>query len=117
MVIHKNLMSSITLKPQPITIDMSNVDFSHGYTLSNPIDLISPMSVGSESSNKNDHYLPEIASVTETSNVLTGEPPVTLRYASQESNKEISNGDDEEFAPPNTEKGKLDLKTFKDYSE
>ena len=75
------------------------------------------MSVDSEPSNKKDHYLPEIASATTVTNALTGEPSAKLRYASQDSKKDISDGDDEEFAPPNRDKGKLDFKTFKYYSE
>ena len=112
-----NYIKTSVKSRKPITIDMSNLDFSNGYTPSNPIDLISPMPVDSEPSNKEDHYLPEIASATTVTNALTGEPSANLRNASPNSKKDISNGNDEEFAPLNTDKGKLDLKTFKDYSE
>ena len=112
-----NYIKTSVKSRKPIKIDMSTVDFSQGYIPSNPIDLISSMSVDSEQSNKKDHDFPEIASATRVTNALTGEPSANLRYASRDSKKDISDGDDEEFAPPNTDKGKLDLKTFKDYSE
>ena len=71
------IKTSITRRT-PINIDMSDVDFSKGYTPFNPIDLISPRSADSEHSGKKQHEFPEIASATEVTNALTGEPSADL---------------------------------------
>ena len=112
-----NYIKTSVKSRKPITIDMSNVDFSNGYTPSNPIDLLSPMSIDSKPSNKEDQLSPEITSTTMVSKALKGEPSANLKHTNQDSKRDMSKGDDYEFAPPNKNKGKLDLKTFKEYSE
>ena len=75
------------------------------------------MSIDSKPSNKEDQLSPEITFTTMVSKALKGEPSANLKHTNQEKNKNMSKGDDEEFAPPNTNKGMLDVKTFKEYSE
>ena len=112
-----NFIKTTIKSRKPISIDISTVDFSLGHTQSNPIDLISPLSVDSKQSSKPDNDFPEIASATGVTNVLPGEPASNLRDDGCDKNMNFTEGNEEEFAPPTMNKGKLDLKTFQDYNE
>ena len=112
-----NFIKTTIKSRKPISIDISTVDFSLGHTQSNAIDLISPMSVDSKQASKNDHDFPEIASATGMKNNLPGEPSATLRDVNRNNIMNVTDGNDEEYAPPSMNNGKLDLKTFKDYNE
>ena len=95
-----------------LQIDISNVDFTHGYMNSDPIDLISPTSMDTTLSENDDKKSKATIAATTKGVSLRGDPSADLRADKQ---KENEIGQNEEFKPPSTESDNLKLKSFKDY--
>ena len=95
-----------------LEIDVSNVDFSHGYMSSDPIDLISPTSMETNTSDNDDKKTNEMIAAATKGTSLSEDPPAELRECTLTNNEMSEN---KEFKPPSTESDKVHLKSFKDY--
>ena len=98
-------------------IDISNVDFSHGYQASDPIDLISPTSMDTKQLSQDDEENQEMVVAATSNTSLNEDPPSTLRNILTNNIHRVVPTESKEFKPTSTVNGNMKLKSFKDYRE
>ena len=99
-----------------LEIDISEVDFSHGFQASDPIDLISPTSLETKQLPQDDQELEMVIAATTTTS-LNEDPPSDLRQSVMNNSHRVIPTESKEFKPSSTENGNMKLKSFKDYRE
>ena len=100
-----------------LEIDISVVDFSHGYQASDPIDLTSPTSLDTNHSSQDNKVIQETVAAATTNTSLDEDPPSTLRKSVTNISHRVVSTDSKEFKPTSTVNGNMKLKSFKDYRE
>ena len=114
-----------------LEIDISNVDYTQGHLASDPIDLISPMSITSdpnaliipmsmERENNNENKIESQAMINSASTctALQDDPPSQLRKKCTKDRTDQGNTNQDEFKPTSANNdGHMSLQSFKDYQE
>ena len=112
-----NFVRTSVKERKPLEIDISNVDFSHGYQAADPIDLISPTSMDTEQLSQDDEESQEIVVAATSSTSLKEDPSPTLRKSMTNNSHRVVPTESKEFKPTSTINGNMNLKSFKDYRE
>ena len=113
-----------------LEIDISNVDFTQGHIASDPIDLISPMSITSapnvlllpmsmkKINNENKLESQAMINSASTCTALQDDPPSQLRKKCTKDRTDQGNTNQDEFKPTSANNdGHMSLQSFKDYQE
>ena len=100
-----------------VEIEISEVDFSHGYTVKDPIDLISPTSEDTTSVGRTKVKTWGTIATTTINTSLQEDPPADMRITSSTTMTENELNDTNEFKPPSNAHGNMNMKSFKDYRE
>ena len=113
-----------------LEIDISNVDFTQGYLASDPIDLISPMSITSapnvlllpmsmkKINNENKLESQAMINSASTCTALQDDPPSQLRKTCTNDRTDQEYNNQDEFKPTSANNdGHMSLQSFKDYQE
>ena len=113
-----------------LEIDISNVDFTQGHLASDPIDLISPMSITSapnvlllpmsmkKINNENKLESQAMINSASTCKALQDDPPSQLRKTCTNDRTDQEYNNQDEFKPTSANNdGHMSLQSFKDYQE
>ena len=100
-----------------LEIDISEVDFSHGYDASDHIDLISPTSQDTQQSYEDEGMTQEMVVAAATNTSLNEDLPADLRYRGASDHQHVVPSESKEFKPTTTANGNMKLKSHKDYRE
>ena len=95
-----------------VEIDISDIDFSHGYTVA---DI--PTSMETTSSKKTEDYVWETVATTINSTSLQGDPTADLRIQNNTTTTEQELNDTNEFKSISNVNGSMNMNSFKDYRE
>ena len=111
-----NFIRTSVKSRKSLEIDISNVDFTHGHMATDPIDLISPMSI--ETNGNKEIESPAMINSASHCTALQDDPPSNLRKKSFSERTGQESNIKDEFRPTSANKdGHMSLQSFKDYKE